>query len=276
MQPLIVLVADPQVDLSPLTQKLWAERIVHRVVFNDDGKQCVLLGNEADLARVQYWVEQWQQGDIVQQSAATPSRLSVAQLLSLLIQTPLSALFLLTLIGFFVWMSLDSTWTDWLAQTLYAYGGGWNGIVQGFHEEGLWVLWRPVFLHFSLAHLIFNGLWWWILAPNIERLEGALALLILTVLCGFAGNLAQWGYSGPTFGGASGIAFGLLGFVGMRLKQVNYQFPALVLPIMVGLMVLSIAADVAIPNLTGTAHAAHLGGLLMGLLLGKLYPIPRA
>ena len=64
MEPFVILVADANLDLSPLTKKLWAERIPHRVVFSDQGQQTLLLADPQDAHRVKEWVEIWRAGHI--------------------------------------------------------------------------------------------------------------------------------------------------------------------------------------------------------------------
>ena len=61
--PLLALVADGGVDLSPLTQRLWAEQIPHRVILQGD-KQCLYLAHESDLIRVKGWLQDWQNNSL--------------------------------------------------------------------------------------------------------------------------------------------------------------------------------------------------------------------
>lgn len=271
MEPLIALVAEPSLDLSPLTQKLWAERIPHRVVQDNDGKQCVLLANPADIERVRYWVEQWRSGDIQQAQVQSPvANQRVAALLAVT-AAPVSAVILLLLIGVFIWQNFSPEWQQWV-RLGSDYWPNMRNQLEPYLAMGVWELWRPAILHFSLMHIVFNGLWWWILASKIERLDGVLPLLVLMLVCGLAGNIVQWWSMGPNFGGASGITMGLLGWVGIRLKQVSYQFPSMLLPVMVGVILFTMAADTLFSGITHTAHGAHIGGLVAGLALGKFWP----
>ena len=271
MPPILILEADAGLDLSPLTQKLWAERIPHRVVMNESGRQCLLLADAADVPRVQEWLQHWQQGDI-QQRPAQPVQPGSLPLWLTVFATPVSSLILLGLVVFFGWMQLSPHWHSWLqagAEFWPQQRFSW----QPYATLGLWELWRPVLLHFSLVHLLFNGLWWWILARRVEQLDGWLALLALLLLCGWLGNAIQWWYAGPAFGGLSGVTMGLLGWVGIRLRRVPYALPAMLLPVMVGWLLLTLGADTLVPGLSGTAHGAHFGGLITGMLLGLIWPV---
>lgn len=271
MDPLVVLVADAQLDLSPLTQKLWAERIPHRVVLNEEGKQCLLLASMADSERVYYWIEQWRTGSIEQATVQSPQANRKALVFLAITACPISFAFILMLMAVFAWQHFSLEWQSWIRLGAASWPEQRNQLAVYF-SMGFWELWRPAVLHFSLSHLLFNSFWWWILASKIEHLEGIVPLCILVLLCGLGGNAMQWWYMGPNFGGASGITMGLLGWVGVRLTKVPYQFPRLMLPIMVGIVLITITADTLLQGVTHTAHGAHIGGLIVGLLLGLAWP----
>lgn len=271
MEPIIVLVAKPSTDLSPLTRHLWAQRIPHRVVANQQGEQCLLLANPADESPVREWVQLWREGELNNATIEKQPRPQGWGFALAMSKAPVSALSLLVLVLVFVWMQFSNDWQAWLSSGQHLWPSQRLSL-QTYVDIGLWEMYRPVLLHFSLMHIIFNGLWWWILAPQIERLDGVKALLMILFLCGLLGNSMQWWYAGPAFGGASGITMGMLGWVGIRLKKVPYPFPPMLLPVMVGIMLVTIFADVVVPGITGTAHGAHMGGLLTGLLLGLLWP----
>lgn len=270
MAAILVLVAKNDVDLSPLTRHLWAERIAHRVV-EQDGEQMLYLADEADAQRVRQWYEEWRDGSLTE-PLATPVQPAFQQALLSWLSTPVSVLILLLLIAVFGWMHLSDSWQDWLTMgQQYWPQERFNPAV--YADIGLWALWRPTLLHFSVMHIVFNGLWWWILARRIERLDGIAALLALTFFCGLLGNMVQWWYAGPSFGGVSGVTMGMLGWVGLRLRRVPYQVPKALLPVMVGWLLLTIGADTLVPGLSATAHGAHIGGLLTGFLLALIWPV---
>lgn len=275
--PAVVIFAAPAgVNLAPLTARLWAERITHRVFIHPEtGEQRLILANQLDTPRVRFWVEKWEAGEL----AATPVNKQPSQVKAKLIRamqlTPLTGVVLVFLLGFFVLMQFTSFWHSWLFTGQEFWPSQRNQLAT-YVNLGLWPIWRPVLLHFSGAHIIFNAFAWWIFASRIESYDGKLALVLLSLLAGFAGNYLQWWAQGPAFGGASGITFALLGWLGLRIyvKKLDYQFPALMLPLMLGIMVLMLLADSLVPGLTKTAHAAHLGGLVFGMLLGWVWPKP--
>jgi GlpG protein len=265
-----VLVADRHIDLSPLTQQLWAERIPHRVII-EQGQQHLLLADADDAERVKLWLQQWQDGELQQAKPAHDAR--PWQWLLQLTSTPLSSVGLLLLWLVYVWMQLSDAWQPWLSTAVEAWPQQ-RWALATYLEMGLWPLWRPAILHFSLLHIVMNSFWWWILARRIERLDGGWALLALVFASGLVGNVVQWWYAGPAFGGASGITLALLGWVGWRQKRGRpYQLPSGLLPLMLGWLLLTLFADTLFPGLSGTAHGAHIGGLIFGLAAAVLWPL---
>jgi len=90
----------------------------------------------------------------------------------------------------------------------------------GFLPEVLrgewWRLLTPMFVHFSVPHIVFNMIWLFQLGSMIESAQGSGRLLFLVVVFALASNLAQYALKGPFFGGMSGVNYGLIGYVWIR------------------------------------------------------------
>ncbi|MBG58518.1 MAG: rhomboid family intramembrane serine protease [Porticoccus sp.] len=135
-----------------------------------------------------------------------------------------------------------------------------------------WRLVTPVFLHFGIFHLAFNGLWLWELGRRIETLAGSLHMLMIVLLMAIASNLGQYLWSGPAlFGGMSGVVYGLLGYIWIRNRV--YPSPILSLPGgLLGFMLIWLLAGMSgfMELLMGVniANAAHAIGLISGMVLG--------
>ncbi|MBC53639.1 MAG: hypothetical protein CMQ34_07360 [Gammaproteobacteria bacterium] len=125
----------------------------------------------------------------------------------------------------------------------------------------------PALLHFGAVHLVFNLLWLWYFGRMIEPVLGGWRTLALMLLTAFGGNMAQYLWSGNgMFGGMSGVVYGLLGFIWMWQTvqpQSALRLPtAMIMVFLVALVLMGILASGMI------ATAAHLGGLLSGMLAG--------
>ena len=132
----------------------------------------------------------------------------------------------------------------------------------------LWRLFTPMFLHFGLAHILFNMLILRDLGSMIEARKNSLALLILVLAIAGASNLAQHLVSGPAFGGMSGVNYGLLGYIWMQ-GRFN---PASRLSLHPQTITWAIVWFVlcllgVIPNIANTVHAVGLGiGVAWGFI----------
>ena len=133
----------------------------------------------------------------------------------------------------------------------------------------------PIFLHFGMLHFIFNSLWLAMLGSRIEGYFGGLHLLALVVISGIVSNLSQAWWSGSVlFGGMSGVVYALIGYLWIVNKVYpthNTALPKGIVPFMIGWLVLCMTPIVSFIMGAGIANAAHVGGLLCGMLLGTIF-----
>ncbi|MDB5799270.1 MAG: rhomboid family intrarane serine protease [Rhodocyclales bacterium] len=133
-----------------------------------------------------------------------------------------------------------------------------------------WRLLSSVFLHGSPLHLALNMLALWQIGYFIERIFGRSGMLLLFVACGLTGSLASvwWRAEGLSVG-ASGAIFGLYGVLLAWLIRQRHEVPLGIFKKLrsgtLGFIAYSLFAGVALP---GIDNAAHIGGLLGGILLG--------
>jgi GlpG protein len=127
----------------------------------------------------------------------------------------------------------------------------------------------PMFLHFGELHIIFNCLWLFYFGRQLEAIQPSWLVLMVVLITSFAGNTAQYLYSGAAnFGGMSGVVYGLVGYAwvvhnfvpGKRLMFNRTMFGVFI----VALVLMELVAS------NWIASAAHAGGLVAGLVLGLL------
>lgn len=144
-----------------------------------------------------------------------------------------------------------------------------------FHPEPIaqgeiWRIWTPAFLHFSafgspVFHILFNGLWWLVLGGLLESTRGRFYLACFFLISAALSNLAAYWAYGPLFGGLSGVAYALAGYIwlaGFRLPAYRRAVPHSLMAFFVIFMLLGWTGW-----LGNMANFAHLGGLLAGLAL---------
>jgi len=134
----------------------------------------------------------------------------------------------------------------------------------------IWRFLTPMFIHFGIFHLVFNMFWLKDLGTRIERDRGWAFFLGLVLITSLAANLAQYSWTGsPRFGGMSGVVYGLFGYLWSHGKH----HPRSKIGVDEGTVrVLMLWLMLCMTGLVGPiANGAHLGGLVMGRLIGMKF-----
>ncbi len=172
-------------------------------------------------------------------------------------------LIIINAIVFLAQLVFDSTWqlTDRIA--LYPYN---SGLFEPYQ------LVTHMFAHGGWLHIIFNMYALWLFGSVLERIWGPKKFLIFYLVCGLAAGLTQMFFvsTGAAIG-ASGAIMGLL--AGFAYTFPNTEF--YIIPIPFPIKAKWMAAIYACIDLFGgfsgggdnIAHFAHIGGLVMGLIL---------
>jgi GlpG protein len=134
----------------------------------------------------------------------------------------------------------------------------------------------PAFFHFSWMHIVFNTLWWWQLGGDIEKKLGKVTLINVFLVSAIISNLGQFFVSGPSFGGLSGVVYGVMGFVwwsGWLMPKQGLSLPKPLVGFLLFWIMLGYA-DMLPVNMANTAHLLGLvSGCLMAIIWAKCFQV---
>jgi membrane associated rhomboid family serine protease len=180
-----------------------------------------------------------------------------------------------------IWTNVVVFIAEWVFPEIVRFGGLMPRAV--FTKLWIWQIVTYMFLHADPLHLLLNMLTLWMFGVELERLWGTRAFLRYYFLTGIGAALstlvvsllpfdfAMMVYNVPTVG-ASGAIYGLLLAYGVIFRDrpilmfFLFPVPARWFVIITGALVLW--ASISDPT-GGTAHIAHLGGMLFGYVYLK-------
>ncbi|RIJ69457.1 rhomboid family intramembrane serine protease [Nakamurella silvestris] len=124
------------------------------------------------------------------------------------------------------------------------------------------------FLHGGLIHVGLNMLSLYFLGPTLERILGRTRFAVVYLISLLGSSVSVLLLSSPTVPtiGASGAIFGLLGALAVTFKRMNYDLRQLAVLIVINL-VITFRVD-------GISWQAHLGGLVVGAIVGAAMVYP--
>jgi rhomboid protease GluP len=127
---------------------------------------------------------------------------------------------------------------------------------------GYWQLFTAMFVHVNIVHLLGNMFFLLIFGLRAEELFAIQEYLLVYFLSGLAGNLLTllFGPLAPPSAGASGAIFGLFGACTIYIRRAIGQ--SIIGALLYSFFLLMMSAGQNVNNL------AHLGGLVIGLMIG--------
>src|SRR5579872_3682158 len=135
-----------------------------------------------------------------------------------------------------------------------------------------WRLFTSMFIHFGLAHILFNMVALVTFGPLVERLYGSVMFLLLYLLTGILSGLTSvsW-HPAVNSAGASGAIFGICGALVGAILRARTRFPSdLSRPFLHSTFLFLGWSLYAGFTYKGVDYAAHLGGLASGVILGLM------
>ncbi len=156
-------------------------------------------------------------------------------------------------------------------QTLLKFGANWDVLTKSSPKEYYRLL-TSTFLHIGFIHIIVNMYSLYVIGPQVESFFGKLKYLFIYLFSGICGSMLSLAFTHNTISaGASGAIFGLLG----SLLYFGYYYRAYLGNVVKSQIVPIILLNLAIGFiLTGIDNAAHIGGLVGGIVASMAVGIP--
>lgn len=153
--------------------------------------------------------------------------------------------------------------------TLLSFGANLDLLVK---DGQIYRLFTCIFLHIGIWHLICNMYSLYMIGKEVESLYGKIKYLIIFIGSGICGSLLSITFTHNTVSaGASGAIFGLLG----SLLYFGYYYRAYLGNSIKKSIIPVIAVNLFIGFMsTGIDNAAHIGGLVGGILLSMMVGVP--
>ncbi|HZQ94007.1 MAG TPA: rhomboid family intramembrane serine protease [Candidatus Sulfotelmatobacter sp.] len=135
-----------------------------------------------------------------------------------------------------------------------------------------WRLLTYMFLHGSVLHILFNMWCLWDLGSLCESLYGRVTYAAVYLITGVAAGVASVGWNpGVSSVGASGAIFGLAGALISSFYLGEFSLPSFAIRGTLKSLVAFAAFNLFLGRaIGGVDNAAHIGGLVSGLILGAL------
>ncbi len=256
-------------NLAPLSEFLRARGLEHRIV-EEQGEQVVLVRDPEAIAPLDKLIDDYLAG-AVELPDILPAPPAAAGLTPW--KTPITlAIIALSVLGcLLITFNAGHALIPWL--TFQGVGPrGFLPLSEGIFAGQLWRLITPAFLHFGFFHFLFNSLWLWDLGRRLELGLSRRHYILFLLATAAAANIVQYLWGGAAlFGGMSGVVYALVGFIWMR-QQFNphplFAVPKAIIGFMLFWLVLCMTGLVDYFIAGSVANAAHVGGLVAGMLWG--------
>lgn len=159
--------------------------------------------------------------------------------------------------------------TDPAGQDLIRWGANYAPWTMGGEW---WRLVTSVFVHIGIIHIALNMWCLWSLGQMAEPMYGRGTFAVIYLVCGVAGSLASaLVHPQGLSAGASGAIFGIAGALIASFKLGEFAMPRAAVQASLKSVVTFAGYNLLFGMVSGRVdNAAHVGGLVMGLLLGAM------
>ncbi len=272
MAEIVVIDVPLEQDLQQFSKYLWDQKVSHRVLENND-RRLLLVGDKQVALQVRSAYERFLAGETEAPEIEVPQGPEPSVVVTKLLRHLPVTLggIILSLIGFGL-VKFDPGYGLVKYFTFFDFDRMNAYIIFSVPNGEYWRLITPIFLHFGLMHIAFNMAMLWFVGQRIELLQGSVRMLGICMVIGLGSNIMQATYSeAAIFGGMSGVVYGLLGYGwvwSMMRPEKNLMIPNVILYFSLFMMVMGFAGLVGALGAGKVANVAHLGGLIMGCLMG--------
>lgn len=271
------------VNLADFAGYLTAQHIQHRIT--EEGlNQVIWVASQPDALMVRQAYRLWQQGalELGQVDTSVPGMRFLPRFVMSLAEFPLTVLLVvLNIVLFPVGMGIQSQTLRPLLEKMTflstedVIGNAYFRTLDETLASGeYWRLLTPMFLHFSIIHIVFNLLWVWEMGRRIELRLGSWMMLMVVLASSLFANTGQYMLFGPSlFGGMSGVVFGLLGFSfiwSLMRPARTMGMPNGVYLFMFVFLLIGFTGFFDSLGVGSIANGAHLGGMVGGMLIAGL------
>lgn len=270
-------------DLSTLSSWLRSQGVIHKII-ESDGEQVLLLADEGYAPKVLEILDAYVNNPTMREHLAQGQRQSAIKPVSVAAYdrvTPKQAPLVFIVIALCVLVA----WFTNLGEggpSLRAFlivnpfdvnvdissmQGRWEALLATLYLGDYWRLLTPDLLHFSVLHITFNLLMFWVLGGQLEHRRGTWSLLSLILVVSIASNVAQLLDGGYLFGGLSGVVYGLFGYCWVWARYEPRVFmPDALFRFALIWLIIGYTPLTEWVGLGRMANSAHLYGLLSGLI----------
>jgi GlpG protein len=270
-------------DLSLFSRYLWQNQVRHRI-YEERGQQVLEVAESGTATYVRSTYDAWRAGKLTlerQSSGGSITTDRAAVVVRVLRRYPgLIAVLALSLAVFpFSVQVADGRLVPLAGYLtivdLESAGGAQPGLAALLETGQIWRWITPIFLHFSVVHLLFNIAVTTDFGRRIEFARGSFGFIGLVVIIGLLSNVGQYLLGGnPLFGGLSGVAYGLLGFVLVSQRRFPEEaawqvHPGFAFSLVIFLVIFS--TGITEPFGLYVANEAHWIGLISGGLLALVH-----
>jgi GlpG protein len=279
-------------DLSIFSHWLHSQGLVH-LITEELGKQVLFVESEDNVNQVKDLLQLYitdktfkLQLDGMPKKTIIPPQFEVLYPRALPAQAPFVYIFMLLSIAF-AWLTdfgqggqilrafliLDpmSLRSEGLVVDLNTLYGRIQGLWFTLGQGEVWRLISPGFIHFNVMHITFNLLMLWLLGGQLEIQKGSMAFLGLAFFVSAISNVAQLFETSYMFGGMSGVVYGLVGYCWLwKHYDPEIFFPDILMKFSIVWLILGYTPITEWLGWGRMANAAHLYGLISGLLWGGL------